>query len=440
MKKRLLLFMFAVSILVHPIHTYAFSFLDYFSEEDEVGEYNNEQVLKEALDKNIELLQEAYIGAQYEIANEYILKENGYLGSFLFGILTDIGVDTDDLGLMGDYDVALTRRSIEIAMEESGSMDYAFIISALSLLEEFRYGNSTYADLKEYISSESVKKHLCNYHTEERYGILNSDGSITDCEDDTTGGKLYLKTYMRACTVENVFYMLGLSPDAYSDELPNMTNYEVVVMRKNALKNTFATYYDFGMAEIDYTITNNYKTALMSDLTYMDAGMNIPIYHQEDYPESPYGSSNVAASGCGPTSMAMITTFMTGNVVTPDIIASLYSQYYVNGKGSSHQLFFSVAEDYGFCCKQLKMNAQEIINELDNRHPVIITVGKGKFTKGGHIMVIRGITSDGYFLLNDPNGYNLEKFDTDAFTINDVMLNAQNGHAYAFYYVGEENE
>lgn len=424
-------------ILIITLNVSSISAKDFFSPTDEYGEFNSERVLEEALDKQIALLEESYKAAQIKIADQYVLRKHDFIGSFSYknvGSVATLGVILALDGTMGKYDVDLTKRSIEIAMEESGSMDYAFVLSAISLKDEYTYENVTYSSFKKYINSDSIIDNLCSYTTEEAYGILNEDGTITECTKDDKNAKIYIKTNMRACSVLDVFRMIELNPDEYSTALPNMTNYEVAVMKKHALKTYYAPYYDFGTFEIDYTLDNNYRTAMMSDLEYLPSGMEIPLYHQNDYPDSPFGSSTVAESGCGPTSMAMITSYMTKSAIFPNEIASKYGSYYVKGKGSSHSLFSKAASDYGFHCKSLKVNAQIIINELAAGHPVIITVGKGKFTKGGHIMVIRGLTDEGEFLLNDPNKKNYVKFGTDKFTINEVMLNAANGHAYAFYY------
>ena len=179
---------------------------------------------------------------------------------------------------------------------------------------------------------------------------------------------------------------------------------------------------------------DTYKYAMSKDLVYLQSGMLIPLYHQQDYPNSPYSQyTTVSKSGCGPTSMAMITSYMTGEAVYPDEIAGAYGKYYVKGKGSSHQLFYAVAKDYGYKCKSLDVNAQVIINERNKGHPVIVTVGKGDFTSQAHVMVIRGVTEDGFFLLNDSNVNNYKKYGTDKFEVQMVMQNiGTKGHAYSF--------
>ena len=40
---------------------------------------------------------------------------------------------------------------------------------------------------------------------------------------------------------------------------------------------------------------------------------------------------------------------------------------------------------------------------LSTGKPVIASMKKGTFTRGGHFIVLRGITEDGKILVNDPN-------------------------------------
>ena len=53
--------------------------------------------------------------------------------------------------------------------------------------------------------------------------------------------------------------------------------------------------------------------------TYPANGMKIPHYLQTDYANVPYGSSNIAACGCGPTSFAMVASYLTGTTITPQM-------------------------------------------------------------------------------------------------------------------------
>ena len=82
--------------------------------------------------------------------------------------------------------------------------------------------------------------------------------------------------------------------------------------------------------------------------TYPANGMKIPHYLQTDYANVPYGSSNIAACGCGPTSFAMVASYLTGTTITPaDAVAWCGNSYYVWGAGTSWSYFEAAAKHFG---------------------------------------------------------------------------------------------
>ena len=50
----------------------------------------------------------------------------------------------------------------------------------------------------------------------------------------------------------------------------------------------------------------------------------IPLYFQTDYPNDMYGAGNIASSGCGITSLAMVATYLTGHEYLPDELADYF--------------------------------------------------------------------------------------------------------------------
>ena len=91
--------------------------------------------------------------------------------------------------------------------------------------------------------------------------------------------------------------------------------------------------------------------------TYQD---DYPQYYQSDYENSdhensdqdwteiPYGNGNVASSGCGPTSMAMLTTVATGQDVYPQDIINITKATGSYTTSSPTTLDPLVGEKYGF--------------------------------------------------------------------------------------------
>jgi hypothetical protein len=133
------------------------------------------------------------------------------------------------------------------------------------------------------------------------------------------------------------------------------------------------------------------------------------IYNQFDpqWGSKAYGSSTIAASGCGPSSMAMIITALTGKKITPiETVAFANTKgLYIPGQGSSWDVAPVLAEHWGLHAKNITKSVAAI-NKVLQSGGLVITSGSGStpFTSGGHYITIRGVTSDGKWKLGDSNG------------------------------------
>lgn len=140
-----------------------------------------------------------------------------------------------------------------------------------------------------------------------------------------------------------------------------------------------------------------------------DGRMNVPVYYQT-YNYKPFGGGTISSSGCGPTSLAMCLSYLTGTTVSVNEVADWAgNRYYVPGKGQSWSLFPAAALQWG-CHARQTCNVQDVIEALESGCPVIASMGPGHFTSAGHFIVICGTTSDGYLIVNDPNLHNYNHY------------------------------
>ena len=118
-----------------------------------------------------------------------------------------------------------------------------------------------------------------------------------------------------------------------------------------------------------------------------------------------YGDdSNVAISGCGPTTLAMAVVALTGNEeATPAAIAKFAMQegYYMFGTGTMWSLMTEGAAAYGVRSEQINISQIEIKQHLDQGDIVICSVRQGDFTTGGHFIMLYDYDDEG-FSINDP--------------------------------------
>ena len=138
--------------------------------------------------------------------------------------------------------------------------------------------------------------------------------------------------------------------------------------------------------------------------TYPANGMQIPHYLQTDYGNIPYGGGSIATSGCGPTSFAMIASYLTGKTITPvDAVSWCGNSYYKPGVGTYWSYFAAAASHFGCGSVTQTNDPNRVLKALSEGHPVISSQSAGLFTRGGHFIVLRGVTASGKVLVNDPN-------------------------------------
>ena len=144
-------------------------------------------------------------------------------------------------------------------------------------------------------------------------------------------------------------------------------------------------------------------------------------YYQYNYKESYGYGTTIASSGCGPTAMAMVLTAVTGEEVTPVEAAnwSMEHGHRIKDNGTAWAYFEDIADAYGVECQQMGVSRDNIISNLQDGKYVIAVVGPGHFTKGGHYIVLTGITEDGKITVADPNSESRSQQTWDV----DVFLN-----------------
>ena len=142
--------------------------------------------------------------------------------------------------------------------------------------------------------------------------------------------------------------------------------------------------------------------------SFSGGSMKIPKIYQYDYKKTVcrIGGENKSASssGCGATSMCMVIHYLTGNTSpTPyTLFKWAYDHGKYNGNGLDHSAVSAMGKLYGVTGSWVGKDGKKIVKALTSGHPVIAHMGPGVFTKGGHYIVLRGVTKEGKILVNDP--------------------------------------
>lgn len=124
-------------------------------------------------------------------------------------------------------------------------------------------------------------------------------------------------------------------------------------------------------------------------------------YYQYNYSQ-PYSQGTIKTSGCGPTSLAMVLTNLLDREVSPVETAAKGNGKYTCSKGTTWNYFGDMAKQYGVNCQQMNISSENIVTQLQQGKKLILSMGPGHFTKGGHFIVARGLDSNGKVVVSDP--------------------------------------
>ena len=141
--------------------------------------------------------------------------------------------------------------------------------------------------------------------------------------------------------------------------------------------------------EGDKAITWNIELGDYKGLTYysqIDSRWSNKMY-------SSIGNRNqtIGTSGCGPTSASMIVTACKGSI-TPDKMSDIFVKYGYrsSNNGTYWSAFRAVADEFNLEYAETS-DVEKALQLLQNNHYVVVSVGNGLFTTGGHFIVLTSI-------------------------------------------------
>lgn len=168
----------------------------------------------------------------------------------------------------------------------------------------------------------------------------------------------------------------------------------------------YSQFFDVSTAKVQLyegnAVDSTTNTGIYSNTSLLD----VPLYLQYDnaWAGVSYGNGTIKKNGCCPTCLAMVFSYLNQSVIHPDdVVAWCGNRYYVNGAGTSWAIFGNTYEKWNVKCTNIGKSQALMVQALQQRKPVIASMGPGTFTKGGHFIVLSGITSEGKIKVKDPN-------------------------------------
>lgn len=157
---------------------------------------------------------------------------------------------------------------------------------------------------------------------------------------------------------------------------------------------------------IQHTEYSGGTIAALGDVRFTDGATEVVYFNQLDqrYANQPYGTDNIGGYGCGPTSMAIVVSSLTDEIVDPTAMAKWAYENggWCKGQGSYHSLIPNAAKAWGLNVEGCKASEpQRILDALSSGKLVVAIMSPGHFTTGGHFIVLRGV-KDGKILVADP--------------------------------------
>jgi len=144
----------------------------------------------------------------------------------------------------------------------------------------------------------------------------------------------------------------------------------------------------------------------LAGIVFTDAAPPVVYFNQFDprWANIPFGrSGTIGTSGCGPTSLAMIVASLRDSSITPVEVArwTVANGFRAEGNGSYRTLMTHGGRHYGLNVEPIGRDARRLVEALQEGKLAIAIMSRGHFTRGGHYIVLRGVTADGQILVAD---------------------------------------
>lgn len=385
------------------------------------------------------------------------------LPSLIFGGLADaFSPDNPDIPILNDS-AAITANLTDISTSISTVLSESMTDVLTQIDADFA---SSGADQKEIINPyENSPNYNANSFVSQYCASKDQDFesvSIQDMEDLLRQNKDKLYSYSRTIeerenTVETITVNAATGEETVTETTVS-EKWAVYTISYNG-ESYFADQI-FHLSEEQKTLADNYTQNLstflgdsmfqrlpdgyeaitpLGNIRFTDGQTEVVYFNQLDerYANKPYGTDNIGGYACGPTSMAIVVSSLTDDIVDPVEMSqwAYENGYWCSGSGSYHSLIPGAAKAWGLPVEGCSASeGQRIVDALSDGKLVVAIMLKGHFTNSGHFIVLRGVRN-GKILVADPASYSRSEQEWDL----SIILNEASTHAGAggpFWIIG----
>lgn len=142
--------------------------------------------------------------------------------------------------------------------------------------------------------------------------------------------------------------------------------------------------------------------------------LTMPIFYQQDYPDIYLGSTSLAAGGNLITCLAMIDSYLSNEIVTPDLLSQKYPAFiHDDGCIDKLNLLQIMTYNYHSSYEQKNFDYKEILEDLCvNKYIILLRIPHPSMYCDTSTYIILLNANNNMFEIRDPNINNIESFAT----------------------------
>jgi len=341
------------------------------------------------------------------------------LPGLIFGGLTSSGDAAASQPILNDSD-AIIGHMDEIASTIDEILGEGVDDAKARIAQDFAStGGDNYEIVEPFSVTDNANSFIAQYCAakEQSWAEISLDGM----RGILRGGKSHLYSYTRTSETRTVeaddpdtpdvvetksetwyIYTLSYNSEAYfADHIFHLTD------DQKELADDYAQNLSLFFSDATYQHTQyGGSTVSLGDVRFTDGATEVVYFNQLDqrYANKPFGTDNIGGYGCGPTSMAIVVSSLTDDLVDPAEMAKWAYEHggWCKGQGSYHSLIPNAAKAWGLSVEGCTASEpQRILDALSQGKLVVALMSKGHFTTTGHFIVLRGV-KDGQILVADP--------------------------------------